>query len=342
MNRKLLIIAALMLAAVISGGTFAATFTQSYSTIGVTAATGNIATVTTAPVPPYWDYILPPPDYERMRPDASGDKTGITTQYPPSGSHWEKVAEPSIDGDGTYVETSNVDWQEDLYSLANHIAGGGRIFYVKLYFAARTTGASGQTAAYPLIKTNGTEYEGSQVMLGPLYTYYTYQWDTNPYTGLNWTWAEVDALQVGVGLRRPAAGAYARVTQVYVEIMYRDIPISGNVPTGELFYITPQADYPGDLAVKVYLLNVNNLAKAYHVLNLNLYLDGSAEAAQMPNYRTLTLDNGVATLNLPGGVGVSHTLSIVSGTYTLVSIDPTEWVPGWTIVPELYAEVAQR
>ncbi len=342
MKNKLFLLIAIMLAAVISGGMFAATFTHGYSTIGVTAATGNIATVEAAPTPLYWDYILPPPDSELLRPNGTGDTTGITTQFPATGAHWQKVSEPSIDGDGTYVATNNVGWQEDLYTLENNIIGGGRIFYVKLYFAARTTGASGQTAAYGLIKTNGTNYQGSQVMLSPSYTYYTYQWNTNPNTGLNWTWTDIDALQVGIGLRQPAASTYARCTQIYVEVRYRDIPISGNVPTGEVFYITPQADYPGDLAVKVYLLNTDNLTKAYHTLNLNLYLVGSAEAAQSPNYRTLTLDNGVATLNIPGGAGVSHTLSIISGTYTLVSIDPTEWTFGWTIIPELYVEAAQR
>lgn len=342
MKRRLYLVVALILAGIVTGGAYAATFTQGYSTLGVTAANANMATVTAAPPSINWDGILPPPDSELLRPDGTGDTTGISTQFPNTGSHWQKVSDPFPDGDGTYVATNYAAWQEDLYSLANHMVGGGKIFYVKTYFVARAAGASGQTAAYTLFKTNGIEYGGPQVTLTSGYALYSYQWDINPYTGLAWTWSDIDALQVGVGLRRPAYGVYARVTQVYVEVRYRDIPISGNVPTGELFYITPQDDYPGDLAVKVYLLNTNDLIKAYHVLNLNLYLDGSAEAAQTPNYRTLTLDNGVATLNLPGGAGVSHTLSLSGGAYTLVSTDPDEWASGWTIVPELYAEVAQR
>ena len=42
----------------------------------------------------------------------------------------------------------------------------------------------------------------------------------------------------------------------------------GNLPTGNLFSITPDADYTGDLNVKVYLANADELTLAYKHLNM--------------------------------------------------------------------------
>ncbi len=72
----------------------------------------------------------------------------------------------------------------------------------------------------------------------------------------------------------------------------------GEVPTGDLFDITPQTDYTGDLAMKVYLTNVGDLSKAYDYLNMKLYLAGSVEAGETPDYQLLTLQNGEASFNI--------------------------------------------
>jgi hypothetical protein len=123
------------------------------------------------------------------------------------------------------------------------------------------------------------------------------------------------------------------------------------VPTGNLFDITPDTNYTGDLAVKVYLTNTGALAKAYQELDMNLYLEGSVEAGQTPNYQTLTLTNGWVTFNLkdytPGNtytlsVGHGASPAIPGGSYSLVSTDSSEWQAGWTVEPEFYCEIIQR
>jgi len=116
----------------------------------------------------------------------------------------------------------------------------------------------------------------------------------------------------------------------------------GLAPTGNLFLITPNACYTGDLQVKVYLTNVGALSKAYNYLILALYLTGSVEAGESPNYRVLSLTSGVATFNLVDVSGGTHTLSVISGSYEVVSADPEEWEEGWSVTPELYCEVTQR
>lgn len=72
----------------------------------------------------------------------------------------------------------------------------------------------------------------------------------------------------------------------------------GEVPTGGLFTINPEATYGGDLIGKVYLANTGNLTKAYSYLNMKLYLGDSDEAGETPGYRLLTLQNGEAAFTL--------------------------------------------
>ena len=114
------------------------------------------------------------------------------------------------------------------------------------------------------------------------------------------------------------------------------------MPTDDLFVVYPHTDYTGDLAVKVYLTNTDNLTKAYQFLNMELYLEGSVEAGQTPNYQLLTLENGVAIFKLEDGSSDNYTLSVTGGDYTLNSREPLEWEEGWTVTPELYCEVTQR
>ncbi|GAI22719.1 unnamed protein product, partial [marine sediment metagenome] len=198
------------------------------------------------------------------------------------------------------------------------------------------------TNLYLHIKTNGVEDNGPVVQITTSYDTYSNQWNNNPQTGNPWTWDEIDALQIGVGIRRPKPGNYTRVTQVYAEVNYSTIKLSGDVPTDGLFDITPDDDYTGDLAVKVYLTNTGDLVKAYQYLNMKLYLEGSVEAGETPNYQLLTLDNGEATFNLKDYAPGTYTLSVTGGSYGLVSTDTSQWEAGWTVTPEFYCLIMQR
>ena len=164
-------------------------------------------------------YASGTPANEILRPTANGDETNISDQYPDSGAHWDKVDEETSDGDSTYVSTEWWDWQEDLYEISNHTTGYGQINYVKVYAVAKGERIK-QASLYIHIKTNGVEYNGPQETLTTSYATYSYQWTTNPQTGSPWTWNEIDALQIGVGIRAPQANRWTRVTQVYVEVNY--------------------------------------------------------------------------------------------------------------------------
>lgn len=124
----------------------------------------------------------------------------------------------------------------------------------------------------------------------------------------------------------------------------------GVVPSGDLFTVTPDANYTGDLEVKVYLTNVSALTKAYQYLNMELELWDSADPAVNVyagetghTYQLLTLDNGVATFDLEFDAGTSpYVVKLSSGGYMTNPRSPIDWNAGYDVAPVLYCEVTQR
>ncbi|MBU2535481.1 MAG: hypothetical protein ABIK32_04700 [Chloroflexota bacterium] len=178
-------------------------------------------------------------DNETLRPNTAGDETNILEQYPATGAHWDKVDEATSDDDGTYVQTNNATWEEDLYNITNHTTGGGIINYVRVYTVARAVATPVRTNAYVHIKTNGVEYNGTEETTTTSYAPYSYQWNNNPQTGNPWTWNEIDALQIGVGLRSrrdggPPSERYTRCTQVYAEVNYTPYDSPGTITSVNL------------------------------------------------------------------------------------------------------------
>ena len=352
MKRKWQLIIGLVLAMVVTSGLYAFTYLTATATMDVAVAGDEIATAAAAASPPDWNSVLGYSGIETLRPSAAGDETGTEiVQYPVAGEHWDKVYEETPDGDSTYIETEWFEWQEDLYNIPDHSLGSDTINYVKVYAVAKVeTVFKLVTHLYIHIKTNGVEDNGPEAQITTSYATYSNQWNNNPQTGNPWTWDEIDALQIGVGIQRPKSGNYTRVTQVYAEVNYSTIKLSGEVPTGDLFDITPDDDYTGDLAVKVYLTNTGDLVKAYQYLNMKLYLEGSVEAGETPDYQLLTLDNGEATFNLKDYAPGTYTLSvghgaspaIPGGSYGLVSTDTSRWEAGWAVEPEFYCLIMQR
>jgi len=345
MEKRIYLLIALFFALAISGGIYAYAFTTGGGLLGITEPTGDVATSNATATQPDWNSVLTPiSDTYDFRPNAAGDETLISYQEPTSGEHWDKVSENTSDGDSTYVATDKNVWEEDLYNMTDHSTQtvGGTINYVDIYLEARVTANVSWEDAYVHIKTNGVEHNGSTENLTLSYETYLQDWDFNPETSGDWTWAEIDALQIGVGLTRPAVAEYAHCTQVYAEVGFEAPPLIGNTPTDDLFDINPHPDYSGDLLVRVYLVNTDNLTKAYKYLNMNLYLEGSLEAGKTPNYQVLNLENGVASFSIDGATSSAYTLSVSGGDYRLTSREPNEWAADYTVTPELYCEVTQR
>ncbi len=340
MKRKSYLILALVLAATISGGIYASTYTIDSATFSVTAATGDLAVIEEVENQPYWDIIL---TYEMetaiLRPVFSGNYT----ESEPIGdvSNYLCVDDDIADEDDTYVRTEGDVTELDSYDLADFEDGYGPINSVTVYVRSKGTKKKNTHAAETLIRTYDTDYFGDTTLLPKSYTELSTIYMTNPFTGNAWTWDEIQALEAGVRHYDQGKGD-VMTTQVYVEVSHGVIPLEGEVPAGGLSAVTPNADYAGDLVVKAYLTNSGSLTKAYDSLEIQLYLTDSIEAGQIPDYQVLSLNNGVATFHLTNSDGISLTLSVTGGSYRLNSSFFPEWEEGWTVIPELYFEVSQR
>ncbi len=294
-TRKFYLVIALVLALVLSGGLYAYTYTTASGTIGATGAEGDLATA--EPVSeadqPNWNSVLPSGETEILRPNAAGTYTQLT----PIGdtSNYLCVDEEVADDDTTYISVTGVDEKYDTYSISNHSVGTGDISSVTVYVRCRSSDSNGQWAK-PMVRTYDTDYYGDQTPLPESYTNLSTTWITNPSTGETWTWDEIDALEAGVRMYGGGNDGDSRCTQVYVQVGYT--VVCGEVPTGDLYEVTPNSSYTGDLQAKVYLTNTAALTKAYQYLNMKLYVEDSAEADETPNYQLLTLVNGVTTFNL--------------------------------------------
>jgi hypothetical protein len=171
--------------------------------------------------------------------------SSTTTEIPPASTPRQTVIRPSDNGDVIQLksytgnansrnvmdttsdeETSfNYSYTEappvtkyDLYALSNHTTETGGINYIKVY--ARCGGSGSSNTVGVKIKIGGTEYTGSSVSLSNVYTNYSYTWNTNPKTGVAWTWSDIDALQAGVTFMQNSAYSSSQCTQLYVEVGY--------------------------------------------------------------------------------------------------------------------------
>jgi hypothetical protein len=347
MKKRLIIFFGMVLVAlVLTSGTFAFTYTNSNTAMTPMLANGDFATYQIAPNQPNWNSVLPGASSEILVPNGCGEETSLPTQYPSNGQHWDKVDEQPTDDDGsTYVSTSGSNsWKRDLYTLSDyaHANGTETITSTTVYFRF-AAGGSYTVSAKASIKTNGNVYEGNTVTCSAT-SYATVSWDltTNPSTNEAWTWDEINALQAGVNMKGYSTTKPALCTQVYIQVNYKTAAVTSEVPQGNLFVVTPNTNFNGDLLIKVYITNVADLLKAYQYLNMKVYVAHSIEAGKTPNYQVLSTENGVAVFNIIGGSATSYTVQLIGGSYNLISNDPNDWGTGWTVTPEFYCEVSQR
>ena len=145
-----------------------------------------------------------------IRPDGVGDYTQHTSNG--CSSNWQCVNDVTSDGDGSYVIIGSGPWAQDAYQAEDPV-GSGAIDSIVIYILVRSTGP-GQLARTVLI-VNGNLYTGGNVNLNAYttYTVFSTAYATNPDTSSPWTWAELNDIQIGVGLKDQA-----RCTQVWAEI----------------------------------------------------------------------------------------------------------------------------
>jgi len=153
---------------------------------------------------------------ETLRPNAAGDETNL---IPMGGSiNWQMVDEESYDDYGTYVRTGSATYLRDLYNLPTP-SGSSVTNSVNVHI--RCIGAGGFVKI--AIKSDTTVTEGGEIALTGSWADYSYQWNKNPADNKDWTWSDIDNLQIGLAARYPG-GAQPQCTQAYVEVDYTPPP----------------------------------------------------------------------------------------------------------------------
>jgi len=173
-----------------------------------------------------------PQQTEVLAPDGVGSSTNITNVQG-AATHWE--SQLTNDTTTSYVGENAVATNWDLYTITDHAVGTGRIDQVVLTFVGGYTGGGAGTG-FTTLRTESTNYKGADEALSP-WTAYNTAYITNPNTGVEWTWTEVDDLEAGVGLTSNGA-FHSSSTQVLVTVYYTVLPAAtvtvSSVSTGDL------------------------------------------------------------------------------------------------------------
>ena len=157
------------------------------------------------------------PATENLIPNAVGDYTNITNAFP-FVDHYLNIddAVGAPDDSTTTVYTSSVAQLKDAYNLPNTAIGvNDYITSVTVYF--RALRASAGSFAQPFLRLGAVETTGTEVNLTAVWA--TYSEVLARPGGGSWTVADLNSLQVAVGLR-DASSNNTYLTQVYVVVTY--------------------------------------------------------------------------------------------------------------------------
>ncbi|MBA7599930.1 hypothetical protein ES703_06976 [subsurface metagenome] len=180
--------------------------------------------------PPDGSFIRPVDlrnDIETLRPNAAGDYTNISFQYPSSTYHWDKVDDVAPDDDGTYVYNQTIYpaapvREKDVYGLeGSSIPEGAAINSVTVYFRFGSD-MGFEVQCKPLLRLGTDETVGAQRSQGGS-IYGTFSQALTRPGGGDWSPSDMADLQVGIDLYPYSVYpnfAKAKCTQVYVEIDY--------------------------------------------------------------------------------------------------------------------------
>ena len=149
-----------------------------------------------------------------LSPTLNGCNIGLTP-YPNTGeSNYEDVDDPQFnpDDDITYVHSDATNTLYDLYDIENHTSETGTINYVQIFSRAKSNlFAPHKDAIYKILLDDNScaaTKKSDNIELVTTYSKYSNVWNTNPFTGVAFTWANIDNYQIGVECSSPAVTAY--------------------------------------------------------------------------------------------------------------------------------------
>lgn len=159
-----------------------------------------------------------------FRPNAVGDKTEQSIYKSGCTAHYLCVDETVADYLTTAVfASSNFPYTSDaidIYNIPDHTTESGTINSIKIFAYVMADTENIHNWARTVIKTGGTEYQCDETyyLTKDVWQLISTTYTKNPDTGVKWTWADIDALQIGDRLHAENGTIYC--TQVYAVVNY--------------------------------------------------------------------------------------------------------------------------
>lgn len=133
-------------------------------------------------------------------------------------NNYAYINESSADDDTTFIYTYETGTQRISFKMTS-VPYSGNIGSVVIYAKLKNLGTSSNVK---LGFYNGSTYsESSNILVSSSsWTYYSATYNTNPISGLNWTWNDINTYEIT--LTRMTGGGTMECTQLYVDINYSD------------------------------------------------------------------------------------------------------------------------
>jgi len=145
----------------------------------------------------------------------AGSHTDLTSSG--CGSNWQCVDETPSDEATTMAQTTSSSWNDDSYTAQDHGSVTGTIDSVVATMRVREFGSGNNRVARTLLRTHGSDFSGPDIDMDAVtsFTNFSTRYATNPSTSAAWTWAEIDAMEIGLTLKKSC-----QCTQIFATVYF--------------------------------------------------------------------------------------------------------------------------
>jgi hypothetical protein len=254
-------------------------------------------------------------------PTGAGGTTGLARVG--AATNWQAAA--TNDGSTSYVycNTGTSTSAYDTYAITSSLSTANITSVVVHIVAGQIGGPPEGADAKTELLTHSTLYAGAsnlsaiQAIIGS-YADYSTTYTTNPNTGLAWTTAEVNAMQIGCWSYEDLAGGVTRITQVYAVVNYYPIAtvsVAGVSSGIHTITVSETAAAGGTLSLRVDSGTASTVTGAGRVQNTaNDWIVDQNNVMPYINYYTETVSGAEVLKYQPNAIISGTTLPDRDGT----------------------------